>query len=141
VDELSKAADYLRDKLPADASAVAQGFKAGYDTLVLCLYPDELNHCVSICEEPHKIPYYATLLAIVSSGSLQEDSAASSAANLSRPVLEDLFKAFQASLDALAWRDIRFFVSLFNVYLAGQQLNCWIFVDNVLCSSCKPGND
>ncbi|KEP55380.1 cap-binding protein 80-PB [Rhizoctonia solani 123E] len=95
VDELSKAAEYLRDKLPADASAVAQGFKTG------------------ICEEPHKIPYYATLLAIVSSGTLQEDSSASGAANLTRPVLEDLFKAFQSSLDALAWRDIRFFTLFF----------------------------
>ncbi|CAE6420765.1 unnamed protein product [Rhizoctonia solani] len=99
VDELSKAAEYLRDKLPADASAVAQGFKIG------------------ICEEPHKIPYYATLLAIVSSGTLQEDSSASGAANLTRPVLEDLFKAFQSSLDALAWRDIRFF-TLFFAHLA-----------------------
>ncbi|KAG8732772.1 hypothetical protein FRC11_011079 [Ceratobasidium sp. 423] len=95
VDELSKAAEYLRDKLPADASAVAQGFKIG------------------ICEEPHKIPYYATLLAIVSSGTLQEDSSASGAANLTRPVLEDLFKAFQSSLDGLAWRDIRFFTLFF----------------------------
>ncbi|KAF8760298.1 MIF4G like [Rhizoctonia solani] len=85
VDELSKAAEYLRDKLPADA----------------------------ICEEPHKIPYYATLLAIVSSGTSQEDSGASGAANLTRPVLEDLFKAFQSSLDALSWRDIRFFTLFF----------------------------
>ncbi|KAG8683805.1 hypothetical protein FRC08_014055, partial [Ceratobasidium sp. 394] len=95
VDELSKAAEYLRDKLPADASAVAQGFKVG------------------ICEEPHKIPYYATLLAIVSSGNMQDDTPTSGAANLTRPVLEDLFKAFQASLDALAWRDIRFFTMFF----------------------------
>ncbi|QRV73093.1 eukaryotic translation initiation factor 4G [Ceratobasidium sp. AG-Ba] len=95
VDELSKAAEYLRDKLPADASAVAQGFKVG------------------ICEEPHKIPYYATLLAIVSSGNLQDDSPTPGAANLTRPVLEDLFKAFQASVDALAWRDIRFFTMFF----------------------------
>ncbi|CEL63729.1 Nuclear cap-binding protein subunit 1 OS=Drosophila willistoni GN=Cbp80 PE=3 SV=1 [Rhizoctonia solani AG-1 IB] len=95
VDELSRAAEYLRDKLPADAAAVAQGFKIG------------------ICEEPHKIPYYATLLAIVSSGTLQEDSSASGAANLTRPVLEDLFKAFQSSLDALSWRDIRFFTLFF----------------------------
>ncbi|KAG8743985.1 hypothetical protein FRC10_011059 [Ceratobasidium sp. 414] len=95
VDELSKAAEYLRDKLPADASAVAQGFRVG------------------ICEEPHKIPYYATLLAIVSSGNLQDDTPTSGAANLTRPVLEDLFKAFQASLDALAWRDIRFFTIFF----------------------------
>ncbi|KAF8743125.1 MIF4G like, partial [Rhizoctonia solani] len=92
VDELSKAAEYLRDKLPADASAVAQGFKTG---------------------RPHKIPYYATLLAIVSSGTSQEDSGASGAANLTRPVLEDLFKAFQSSLDALSWRDIRFFTLFF----------------------------
>ena len=68
----------------------------------------------SICEEPHKIPYYAALLAIVSSGTLQEETPTPGAANLTRPVLEDLFKAFQASLDALAWRDIRFFVSLFD---------------------------
>ncbi|KAF8605412.1 hypothetical protein BDV93DRAFT_490802 [Ceratobasidium sp. AG-I] len=99
VDELSKAAEYLRDKLPADASAVAQGFKVG------------------ICEEPHKIPYYAALLAIVSSGTLQEENPTPGAANLTRPVLEDLFKAFQASLDALAWRDIRFF-TIFFAHLA-----------------------
>ena len=82
----------------------------------------------SICEEPHKIPYYAALLAIVSSGTLQEENPTPGAANLTRPVLEDLFKAFQASLDALAWRDIRFFVSLFdslamfedNVYVCRQ---------------------
>lgn len=115
MDELSKAAEYLRDKLPADASAVAQGFKIGYDILPLFFLLVGLNHHDSVCEEPHKIPYYATLLAIVSSGTLQEDSSASGAANLTRPVLEDLFKAFQASLDALAWRDIRFFVSLLNI--------------------------
>lgn len=94
----------------------------------------------SICEEPHKIPYYAALLAIVSSGTLQEENPTSGAANLSRPVLEDLFKAFQASLDALAWRDIRFFVSLFDS-LAKFEANTLMFVDYLLRSSCQLGND
>lgn len=60
-------------------------------------------------EEPYKIPHFAALLR-----ALDETHAESEAGDalMSKLVLDDFWKGFQAFLDKLAWREVRLCVSI-----------------------------
>ena len=62
-----------------------------------------------VTEEPYKIPHFASLLRALDDS---HDSTASTDALMSKLVLDDFWKGFQAFLDKLAWREVRLCVSL-----------------------------
>lgn len=72
-------------------------------------------------EEPFKIPHYAALLRFLhfpTNGLEFPES-------FGKQVLDDLWKAFQAFLDKLMWREVRLFVRTFPlVYL-------YVFLRNI----------
>lgn len=68
----------------------------------------------SVTEEPFKIPYYAALLRLLHDAPTGVEDAlpTDGSPTLGKQVLEDFWKGFQAFLDKLAWREIRFCVRL-----------------------------
>lgn len=70
-------------------------------------------------EQPYKIPYYASLLALlfsptpVSEDASQEDVKPTESTPAGQSVLEAFNKGFQEFLDALAWRELRLCVQFF----------------------------
>lgn len=71
------------------------------------------SHRCRVTEQPFKIPYYASLLRLLHNPLEQtsEDGDATPIP-LGKLVLEDFWKAFQAFLDKLAWRETRLCVRL-----------------------------
>ena len=64
-------------------------------------------------EQPYKIPHYAALLrSLDETNESNEEAEGEPPSPLRVQVLEDFWKGFQASLDKLAWRDIRLCVSV-----------------------------
>ncbi len=61
-------------------------------------------------EQPYKTPYLASLFTLLSSGSavVPDDLTPDPV----QTVFDDLCKSFQTTLDRLAWRDIRLYVSI-----------------------------
>ncbi|KAI0034391.1 MIF4G like-domain-containing protein [Vararia minispora EC-137] len=68
---------------------------------------------IGLTEQPYKIPYYALLLRRLYDLPVKSEVSNQSGASLGRQVLDDLWKGFQAYLDKLAWREIRFCVHFF----------------------------
>lgn len=68
----------------------------------------------SVTEQPFKIPYYATLLRLLHEPVADAEDTVSTdgLSALGKQVMEDFWKGFQAFLDKLAWREIRFCVRL-----------------------------
>ncbi|KDQ07778.1 hypothetical protein BOTBODRAFT_70220 [Botryobasidium botryosum FD-172 SS1] len=98
--ELPRVAKYLRTNLPASAPAISEGFRIG------------------VTEQPYKIPYYSSLLALLFApedpAPDAQDGPSTSSEHVARVVLDDFFKGFQAFLDRLAWRELRLCIHFFS---------------------------
>lgn len=60
----------------------------------------------SVVEEPYKIPYLAALFTLLLQTEPEEETDGSLQDSV-QAVFDEFCKSFQASLDTLAWRDIR----------------------------------
>ncbi|CAL1699455.1 unnamed protein product [Somion occarium] len=68
---------------------------------------------IAVTEQPFKIPYYAALLRELYDPVEDVDESSTASPTLGRQILDDFWKGFQASLDKLAWRDMRLSIHLF----------------------------
>ncbi|KAH8074940.1 MIF4G like-domain-containing protein [Cristinia sonorae] len=75
---------------------------------------------IGVTQQPYKIPYYATLLRLLSTTSVSEETTLQGQ-ELGKQMLEDFWKGFQGFLDRLAWREIRHCVHFF-AHLAVAQV-------------------
>ncbi|PVF94764.1 hypothetical protein CPB86DRAFT_788751 [Serendipita vermifera] len=90
VTSLTKKLNYIKEHVSGDYEAMVEAFHIG------------------ITQQPFKMPYWATLLTLVT-GPEQADTEAP----WSNKILDGLVKAFQASLDKLKWRDLRLYTHFF----------------------------
>lgn len=71
------------------------------------------SRSLSITEQPYKTPYTAALFFLIAQPLPASDETAEiPTTSPAQPVFHELCKAFQLSLDRLAWRDLRLTVRL-----------------------------
>ncbi|KAI0733404.1 MIF4G like-domain-containing protein [Fomitopsis betulina] len=104
VQELSRLANDLR---AANDAAIAAGGSA--------IPAITEGFRIGVTEQPFKIPYYATLLRLLHEPVADAEDTVSTdgLSALGKQVMEDFWKGFQAFLDKLAWREIRFCIQFF----------------------------
>ncbi|CCM03975.1 uncharacterized protein FIBRA_06131 [Fibroporia radiculosa] len=97
VQELPRLAKEIYEQASLSIPAVSEGFRIG------------------VTEQPFKVPFYAALLRLLHDPppDASEEAATGGSTTLGKQVLEDYWKAFQAFLDKLAWREIRLCIHFF----------------------------
>jgi nuclear cap-binding protein subunit 1 len=63
-----------------------------------------------VTQQPFKIPFYAALLRLLHDA--DDESVSPDTPSLGKRILEEFWKAFQAIVDKLAWREARLCVRL-----------------------------
>jgi nuclear cap-binding protein subunit 1 len=117
--ELPHVATQLQENLPGYLMPISEAFRTGFvfSSLIVSNFSFEIPLPSRVTEQPFKIPYYASLLSLLTSESpplpeAEAEAAASTSQAPGKAVLDEFLKFFQEFLDKLAWRDLRTCVSL-----------------------------
>ncbi|TCD60345.1 hypothetical protein EIP91_010329 [Steccherinum ochraceum] len=105
VQEVSQIASHICTQPSSITSTVVEGLRIG------------------VTEEPFKIPYYATLLRVLSNNSPTTETESIQGPEFGKQILEEFWKGFQTYLDQLAWREIRLCVQFFSHLVAAQVIS------------------
>ncbi|KAF8313202.1 hypothetical protein DL93DRAFT_2114156 [Clavulina sp. PMI_390] len=107
-----------------DLNAIADGVKNGLPHYIPQL-ADALR--VSIYEQPYKTPYTAALFQVVAQSYAQGE--ADQSASPTKLLFQELCKAFQNSLDHLAWRDLRLMIQFFAYLTVSKVVSLASFLE------------